>query len=176
MAKSETAAREELPAATSPAIPLPVPTSPATIISRFNGQKFRTIQNFGPFRKSDGLIGGKPNVFGVDEFRRLHPFPLDASGSPVKNAGIDPATYHDKLLDRGLRLGLIVSDPLAEETPTPLGPMNSFGGELDVIGTDLHRTLEQQQVARLVAEKANERPAGTEAGQVDRVVKQGGVL
>lgn len=120
------------------------PTLLPTIASKHKGRVFRTVKNFGPWKKADPELGGKPNVFNESEFARLHPI-------PEKATDIDPATYHDDLLDRGLALGAIVFAPDAEVTPTPLGPGNSKREGTNPIRESTASVL-AQQVGRKAAE------------------------
>lgn len=122
-----------------------VKPSPApTIASKHKGRIFRTVKNFGPWKKADPELGGRPNVFNEAEFVRLHPVPEKASDS-------DKATYHDDLIDRGLALGAIVFAPDAEVTPTPLGPGNSNREGTNPIRESTASVL-AQQVGRKAAE------------------------
>lgn len=99
---------------------------PEKIVSKYQGKIFRTVKNFGPWKKADNENGGKPSVFNDAEFRRLYPL-------PEKTTGINRDTYHDDLIDRGIALGCIVIDPNATPTPTPIGPGNSYSGAENVI-------------------------------------------
>ncbi len=96
--------------------------------SKHAGKNYRVVKPFGPWTDKDLSIGGRPNVFDLPEFVRLHPLPAtkDKDGNAIAQQ-FDHATYHDDLLDRGLALGVIVHAPEAELTDTPLGPTNGKG-------------------------------------------------
>ena len=106
---------------------------PAKASPRYAGKIFRTLENFGPFRKSDPESGGKPSVFTFDQFAALNPIrqkKIGLDGRPVLDKdggfiefipdGLDPDTYHDDLIDRGIALRSIIVDMNAIPTRTPM--------------------------------------------------------
>lgn len=141
-----------------------------TITSRHAGCIFRTVKNYGPWRKADPELNGKPNVFTDAEFRKRLTIPEKADD-------VDPATYHDDLLDRGLALGAIVCDPGATPTPTPLGPGNTSRPGPHAIRESTEAIL-AQKAGRDALEKAMtpRAQAAGDAAQRDQTVQHGTVV
>jgi hypothetical protein len=95
---------------------------------RHKGGIFTTKKDYGPWRKRDPELGGRPNVFTYDEFCKLMAVPIKNQKGDKIDPAIAPADqpeYFDDLIDRGLVIGAIAFTPDAIPTPTPLGPGNS---------------------------------------------------
>lgn len=105
-----------------PEVETPVP------VIKGHGRIFQTMKHVGPFAgtpprlgsRGEVMVKGIPHVFSEAEFRRLHPIPEKA----IKNGQIDPATYHEALLDRLLKIGDIELASSSEPMVTPVGPEN----------------------------------------------------
>lgn len=122
--------------------------------SRHAGKNYRVLKPFGPWTNKDASNSGRPNVFDREEFVRLHPLPAtsmkDKEGNIVAiPQQVDPATYHDDLMDRGLAMGVIVHDPNAKTTDTPLGPTNAKG-QSNPIRESIERMQADAEVRRRI--------------------------
>ncbi len=117
-------------------------------------KKYKVIRGtYGPFPMN--------HVFSRPEFERINPLPKD----PIEK-GIDPETYHDDLIGRGLALKVIAEVP--SDVPvakTPEGP------ESRPQQTVMNAGIREAVATAIEAEKAKESQT-----VVPRVEKHGGAM
>lgn len=111
------------------------------------GRIFRVVRGVvGPWN----LMGPKgPDVFTESEFARHHPLPT----TDIGKAQVNCATYHADLLDRLLRIGVIVVSPGSVPTPTPIYPGSPGSTARNSIQASTERVMETRQLQRSVLEE-----------------------
>ena len=99
----------------------------ATLEENPTQRKYQVLKNFGEWKPI--TEDGRPSVFSFNTFCDVLKIPmvqdLDENKQPIGKkhapAGVDPGSYHQMLIERGILLGAIIEvSPNTAETPVPL--------------------------------------------------------